>query len=94
MESGIIEECIKNSESEVKDNLLRAECLSLITEIWLLNPSLIEENERKIDETHSILHLALKMLKRGCRDANRPLRISTLGLMFRLLDRFAATRNP
>ena len=42
-ESGIIEECIMNadSDSNIDDNLVRAQSISLLSEIWSLDPALI-----------------------------------------------------
>ena len=72
---------------------MRAQSLSLLAEIWSLESSLIQENKNVVEEGVSLLDSVLKVFKRGCRDPSRPLRISTLGLIFKLLDQFAMVRN-
>ncbi len=95
-DSGILEDSISQSDPANKDPLLRAHSLSLLAEIWSLAPALIQENENtiKVEEVESsVLESVLRVMKRACRDSNRVLRVSTLGLMFKLMDEFALVRN-
>ena len=45
------------------------------------------------EEGASLLDSVLRVFKRGCRDQSRALRLTVCGLLFRLLDQFAAERN-
>lgn len=68
--------------------------MSLLAQIWSLDYELISENDKIIEiENVTILEKTLKVFKRACRDNNRGLRIGTLGLMFKLLDEFAYSKN-
>ena len=48
----------------------------------------------KIEEKGDVAQAILTMLKRGCRDKSKLLRISSCELMFKLLHNFAVDRNP
>lgn len=93
LNSGILEECIQLCDPNNKDTLQRAHSLSLLAEIWSLEPPLIQDNLKMLEDGTSVLESALKVLKRACRDTNRPIRLSTLGLMFKMMDEFALVRN-
>lgn len=64
----------------------RTAALSLMTEIWLNFSDYIGEQD---DRANTIVF----MLKRACREPYRLIRLTTAGMLFKLLDVFARTKN-
>lgn len=65
----------------------RISALSFLSYLW-------EIQSEKINESPDISATILTMLKRGCRDRSKVLRIVSCELMFKLLTVFATERNP
>ena len=100
--------CLKYSDEMTKGNLLslmidkcvrftdidpantpevRIAAMSLLTEVWLTYSSYIDQNQTYLN---SIQHA----YKKNIRDRVRSVRLVTATLMFKLLDKFAAEKNP
>jgi hypothetical protein len=65
----------------------RISALSFLSYLW-------EVKSDKMDENPDISSTILTMLKRGCRDRSKILRIVSTELMFKLLTVFSLERNP
>lgn len=61
--------------------------LALICEIWELYPNRVEEDD-------NLPNQILTVVKRAVREKSRILQLTALTLLFRLLENFAAERNP
>ena len=64
----------------------RAAALCFLSEVWGTRSEAIQE-KREISEQ------VLRLIKKGCRSYNKPLRYASLTYMFRLLDLFSIERN-
>jgi hypothetical protein len=64
----------------------RIAALSFLEETW-------ELKAEKIEDKTDIAQAVLTMLKRGCRDKSRILRVTSCELMMKLLHLFAVERN-
>jgi len=85
--SSLIEELLTHADTNKNsENLLKAAALSLLAEIWSLEPALISDDTKKTNNGLSILELTLKVFKNTCKFSSKGLKLSTLGLMFKLLD--------
>ena len=67
----------------------RTAAIALMCDFWILFPN-------KLEVRDDLANQILTMLKRGSKDWYRPLRITTLCQMFRLMDEFSKgeKRNP
>jgi len=65
----------------------RSAALILLFEIWLNFPSVVEEKAEYADTI-------IKLSQRANRDKNEVLQLSSLAMLFRLLDVFASEKNP
>jgi hypothetical protein len=72
--------------NKFSDNAIKSACLSLIAEIWTLEPNLISDNPTSYRDGSSVLDTCLKVFKNTCKFSSRSMKISTIGLMFKLLD--------
>jgi len=64
----------------------RIAALAFLEQCWELKPD-------KIEEKTDVAQAVLTMLKRGCRDKSKILRVVSCELMFKLLHIFAIERN-
>ncbi len=79
--------------TKFSENAIKSACISLIAEIWTLEPHLISDNPKSYRDGSSILDTCLKVFKNTCKFSSRSMKLSTLGLMFKLLDQFAQSRD-
>lgn len=94
LNSGIIQESIKQTDNTGKfDKETRSTNLSLIAELWSLDPALIQDNDVKITEDENVLQYTLTMFKKATRDKSKAIKMGAMGLMFYLLEKFAAEKN-
>ena len=66
----------------------RITSLVLLTEIWINRPGSIDKSLEGVGEQ------ILNILRKGARDVKQTLSVVSVELMFRLLENFAAVRNP
>lgn len=94
VENTLIDDLLNHaSTNKFSENYLKSSCISLLAEIWTLEPSLISENPKKCKDGSSVLDTCLKVFKNTCKFASRSMKLATIGLMFKLLDQFAKSRD-
>lgn len=64
----------------------RIAALSFLTETWLVYTSYVDERPEVGNEI-------ITLLKKGCRDKYRPLRLVSICLLFKLLEKFSEEKN-
>jgi hypothetical protein len=93
-ESNLIEDLLTNAmTNKFSENDIKSASLSLLAEIWTLEPSIISNNPKSFTDGNSVLDTCLKVFKNTVKFSSRSMKLSTLGLMFKLLDQFAQSRD-
>jgi len=92
LEHGLIDQwleiVVKQADNDGKHSSEeRTAAMALISDLWVLFPEKLKLRE-------DLATQILTVMKRCSKDKNRPLRISTLAQMFRLLNIFSETKNP
>ena len=89
-ESTLIEDLLNlATQNKMNDNALKSACITLLAEIWSLEPQLISENPKPCPDNSSVLESCLKVFKNTCKFASKSMKMTTVGLMFKLLEQFA-----
>jgi mRNA deadenylase 3'-5' endonuclease subunit Ccr4 len=83
-----LEYSIKLSDNDGKHTSdERISALGLISDIWLAYTDLVDSNE----ETSTNI---IAMFKKGIRDKYRPVRVVSISMLFRILEKFSEEKNP
>lgn len=83
-----VELCIRQAENDGKHSPdERIASVTMLCDVWTLFPKVIEDRDDFVDNI-------IAALKRGSRDKYKPMRLSTIAQMFRLLDNFSSAKNP
>ena len=87
LDSNLIADLLDHAmTNKFSENAVKSASISLIAEIWTVEPHLIAENPQAYKDGSSVLDTCLKVFKNTCKFSSRSLKLSTLGLMFKLLD--------
>lgn len=91
VESGLVDYWLDLTAREAENDGMhtlqeRITALALMTEVWLHFSDHVGEVE---DCANTIIY----MLKKACREQSRMIKLTTAGMLFKLLDSFSRTRN-
>ncbi len=79
--------CVRQADNDGKHSYdERIVALTLLCEIWMTYTDFI-------DTKGDLKETALGMLKRGARDRHRPVRLVSVILLFKVLDKFSELKN-